>query len=145
MLLTSCAMTFCSIHHALPFLTHIVLFGTNKHDTRYCTITVHYKIRTSRASLQLPSFPTRRRLHSQSTIKPTPLAMTETSVPRLSPSELQNLETRLSLPLRPGTGAAGKGIRLYSNYFQVTGLPVGEIVQYDVVIEPEVPRGLRRY
>lgn len=29
--------------------------------------------------------------------------------------------------------------------FKVTGLPVGEIIQYDVVISPEVPRNLRRH
>lgn len=38
---------------------------------------------------------------------------------RLSAKDLQILETKLALPLRPGTGVVGKGIRLYANYFNV--------------------------
>lgn len=63
---------------------------------------------------------------------------------RLSAAESQSLESKLALPLRPGTGSLGKGIRLHANYFQVTSLPVGEVVQYDVVVTPDVPRNLRR-
>jgi hypothetical protein len=50
----------------------------------------------------------------------------------------------MTIPVRPGTGSVGTGIRLYANYFQVTSLPIGEIMQYDVVISPEVPRSLKR-
>jgi len=42
----------------------------------------------------------------------------------LNPNQKADLETQLALPLRPGTGAAGKGIRLYANYFQVGGSTV---------------------
>ena len=38
---------------------------------------------------------------------------------RLSINEKQALESKLALPLRPGTGVLGKGIRLFANYFQV--------------------------
>lgn len=44
--------------------------------------------------------------------------MTE-QVVRLSAKEKQSLEAKLALPLRPGTGQLGRGIRLYGNYFQV--------------------------
>lgn len=43
----------------------------------------------------------------------------ETAATRLSAKDLQILETKLALPLRPDTGAVGKGIRLYANYFSV--------------------------
>lgn len=63
---------------------------------------------------------------------------------RMSLNDRVSLEKQMTIPMRPGTGTTGKGIRLYANYFQVTGLPVGEIIQYDVVITPEVPRNLKR-
>lgn len=63
---------------------------------------------------------------------------------KLSNAQAAELEKSLSLPLRPGTGNAGKGIRLTANYLQVTKLPVGEIVQYDVAINPDVPRSIKR-
>lgn len=44
--------------------------------------------------------------------------MTDQSA-RLSAKETQSLETKLALPLRPGTGQTGRGIRLHANYFQV--------------------------
>lgn len=59
-------------------------------------------------------------------------------------NERQSLENRLALPLRPEAGVIGKSIRLIANYYQVTSLPVGEIVQYDVTVEPDAPRGRRR-
>lgn len=43
--------------------------------------------------------------------------MTEST--RLSDVDKQALETKLGLPIRPGTGMVGKGIRLFANYFQV--------------------------
>lgn len=70
--------------------------------------------------------------------------MANTTGTRLSNAEKQSLETKLALPLRPSPGTLGKGIRLFANYFQVTGLPIGEIVQYDVSVTPDVPRNMRR-
>lgn len=66
------------------------------------------------------------------------------SIDFLNIHDRQRLERELSIPKRPNTGSLGKGIRLLANYFCVTQLPVGEIVQYDVNISPEVPRALRR-
>lgn len=40
---------------------------------------------------------------------------------RLSISDRVALEKQMSIPVRPGTGSIGKGIRLYANYFQVCG------------------------
>lgn len=59
-------------------------------------------------------------------------------------NERQLMENRLSLPLRPEGGIIGRSIGLIANYFQVTSLPAGEIVQYDVTVNPDVPRSLRR-
>lgn len=47
--------------------------------------------------------------------------MGEPAAAHMSVQQKQSLETELALPLRPGTGTAGKGIRLFSNYFQVCG------------------------
>lgn len=43
-----------------------------------------------------------------------------TEITRLTDTEKQALETKLALPLRPGTGSVGKGIRLFANYLQVS-------------------------
>lgn len=63
---------------------------------------------------------------------------------RLTDAQAIQLEKSQPLPLRPGTGTVGKGIKLVSNYYQVTKLPVGEIIQYDVSITPDVPRAVKR-
>lgn len=63
---------------------------------------------------------------------------------RMSVADRQSLEQKMALPLRPSAGSLGKAIRLYANYFAVNDLPVGEIVQYDVSVQPEVPRALSR-
>jgi hypothetical protein len=73
--------------------------------------------------------------------------MSKTAMPpstRLSDSQAIQLEKSNPLPIRPGTGTAGKGIKLVANYYQVTKLPVGEIIQYDVSINPDVPRAVKR-
>lgn len=38
---------------------------------------------------------------------------------RLSVDDRVALEKQMTIPTRPGAGTAGKGIRLYANYFQV--------------------------
>jgi len=38
---------------------------------------------------------------------------------RLSITDRVALEKQMSIPTRPTPGSAGKGIRLYANYFQV--------------------------
>jgi hypothetical protein len=38
---------------------------------------------------------------------------------RLSVNDRVALEKQMMIPTRPGAGTAGKGIRLYVNYFQV--------------------------
>jgi hypothetical protein len=48
-------------------------------------------------------------------------------------------------PKRPRPGTAGKVIKLVANYLEVTVLPVGEIVQYDVAVNPDVTRALKRH
>lgn len=63
---------------------------------------------------------------------------------RLTDAQAVQLEQSLSLPQRPSAGVVGKGINLVSNYYQVTKLPVGEIIQYDVTITPDVPRAVKR-
>ena len=63
---------------------------------------------------------------------------------RLTDAQCVQLEKSHPLPQRPGTGSVGKGIKLVSNYYQVSKLPVGEIIQYDVVINPDVPRAVKR-
>ena len=63
---------------------------------------------------------------------------------RLTDAQAIQLEKSHPLPLRPSTGTAGKGIKLVANYYQVTKLPVGEIIQYDVCITPDVPRAVKR-
>ena len=68
----------------------------------------------------------------------------EEKMSRMAICELQALESKLNIPTRPSPGVEGKGVRLYANYFEITSLPVGEIVQYDVVITPDVPRALKR-
>lgn len=68
----------------------------------------------------------------------------DTGMPMLSATEKQALESSLSIPLRPNVGVSGKGINLFANYLQVSNLPVGDIIHYDVNVNPEVPRNLRR-
>lgn len=63
---------------------------------------------------------------------------------RLTEAQAIQLEKSQTLPIRPGTGTVGKGIKLVANYYQVTQLPVGEIIQYDVSITPDVPRAVKR-
>ena len=63
---------------------------------------------------------------------------------KLSLAEIEKIESKTKFPKRPQPGTTGKGIRLFANYVEVTGLPVGELVQYDVSINPEVPRALNR-
>ncbi len=46
--------------------------------------------------------------------------MSFASSTKMSATQASALEQSLSLPLRPGSGVAGKGIRLVSNYFQVS-------------------------
>jgi hypothetical protein len=70
--------------------------------------------------------------------------MTPAVSSRLSDAECVQLEKNRPLPQRPGTGSVGKGIKLVANYYQVTKLPVGEIIQYDVSITPDVPRAVKR-
>ena len=68
----------------------------------------------------------------------------EADFQRLSLAEVEKLEASAQFPKRPQPGTAGKGIKLVANYLEVTGLPVGEIVQYDVAVNPDVPRALKR-
>ena len=63
---------------------------------------------------------------------------------RMSLADRQALESKLNMPIRPSGGAEGKGIRLYSNFFEIKSLPVGEIFQYEVKIQPEVLRNMNR-
>lgn len=63
---------------------------------------------------------------------------------RISEAQAIQLEKSHPLPLRPGSGSVGKGIKLVANYYQITNLPVGEIIQYDVSITPDVPRAVKR-
>lgn len=63
---------------------------------------------------------------------------------RLSIADRQALESKLNIPTRPSSGTEGRGIRLYSNFFEINSLPVGEILQYEVRIVPEVLRSMNR-
>lgn len=64
---------------------------------------------------------------------------------RLSGAESAALEQSMTvIPLRPGAGTVGTGTRVLVNYFPVTKLPVGEIIQYDVTVTPDVPRAVKR-
>ncbi|CAG8434696.1 7785_t:CDS:10 [Diversispora eburnea] len=45
---------------------------------------------------------------------------------------------------RPDLGRLGKGIRVRSNFFEVTSLPQENIIHYDVTITPDVPPVLNR-
>jgi hypothetical protein len=45
---------------------------------------------------------------------------------------------------KPGIGHEGRLIQVRTNFFEVTSLPVMNIVHYDVTITPEVPRRLNR-
>ncbi|KAG0338651.1 hypothetical protein BG000_003640 [Podila horticola] len=40
---------------------------------------------------------------------------------------------------RPGTGTAGKRIKIRANFFEITQLPNINVTHYDVTIEPDVP------
>ena len=44
----------------------------------------------------------------------------------MSLADRQALESKLNIPTRPSAGVEGKGIRLYSNFFEINSLPVGE-------------------
>ncbi|CAG8522996.1 5713_t:CDS:10 [Ambispora gerdemannii] len=46
--------------------------------------------------------------------------------------------------LRPGQGKIGRPVRVRANYFEVTELPVDNIIHYDVTITPDVPPALNR-
>ena len=63
---------------------------------------------------------------------------------RMSFADRQALESKLNIPPRPSAGVEGKGIRLYSNFLEINSLPVGEIFQYEVKIQPEVLRNTNR-
>jgi hypothetical protein len=63
---------------------------------------------------------------------------------KLSLSEMEQVESRTNFPKRPQPGKSGKGIQLYANYIEVSSLPVGELVQYDVSIRPESMRATNR-
>ena len=48
------------------------------------------------------------------------------------------------LPRRPGSGTKGRSIRLFANLFRVDIDPELVLYHYDVVIEPDVPRPIKR-
>lgn len=63
---------------------------------------------------------------------------------RTSLTDKQKLKDKPGLPIRPSADTKGKNIRLYSNFFEVKSLPVGEIFQYDVKVQPKVLRNMNR-
>ena len=50
----------------------------------------------------------------------------------------------LNLPPRPGYGTKGRKISLQTNFFEVKIPPDLSLYHYDVVIEPDVPRAIKR-
>ena len=49
-----------------------------------------------------------------------------------------------NLPPRPGRGTKGRKIALQTNFFEVKIPPDLSLYHYDVVIEPDVPRAMKR-
>ena len=49
-----------------------------------------------------------------------------------------------NLPPRPGYGKEGRRIPLQTNFFKVEIPPDLSLYHYDVVIEPDVPRAMKR-
>ena len=45
---------------------------------------------------------------------------------------------------RPGEGKLGDKLKVRANFFEVTSLPKGKIIHYDVTITPDVPPRLNR-
>ncbi|CAG8654357.1 5692_t:CDS:10, partial [Ambispora leptoticha] len=58
--------------------------------------------------------------------------------------ERQKELDKIRLALRPGLGTIGHPLRVRANFFEVTSLPVNNIIHYDVTISPEVPPALNR-
>ena len=56
----------------------------------------------------------------------------------------QMLESNLAIPARPSAGTQGKGIRLSSNLVDIKSLPLREIFQYNIKIQPQVSRHANR-
>lgn len=68
----------------------------------------------------------------------------EQDLPRLSLKEREELEQKVTLCTKAAPGVEGQVVRVKTNFFEVKDFTVGDIIHYDVSIQPVVPPRLNR-